>query len=189
VRMQPALWQTACAKPASSSKTIASTRARRSASARARTAPASQTTLPALRRAGRRTEKLAVATNMARGLRRLQFPAPPLKFTTSAVTVAEIVYGLRRIGSEDRVALFEASLASADVLPFDDGAARLAERINADLERAGRIIGLPDVMIAAIAIRSGLAPSRARYSPPRESGSASLPHKRMLAKPFHVLTL
>jgi len=49
------------------------------------------------------------------------------------------------------------ALASAEVLPFDDGAARLAGRINADLERAGRIIGLPDVMIAAIAIRSGLA--------------------------------
>jgi tRNA(fMet)-specific endonuclease VapC len=79
------------------------------------------------------------------------------RFTTSAVTVAEIVYGLRRVGREDRVALFEASLANADVLPFDDGAARLAGRINADLERAGRIIGLPDVMIAAIAIRSGLA--------------------------------
>lgn len=67
------------------------------------------------------------------------------------------MYGLRRIGSEDRVALFEASLANAEVLPFDDGAARLAGRINADLERAGRIIGLPDVMIDEIAIRSGLA--------------------------------
>ena len=78
-------------------------------------------------------------------------------FTTSAVTVAEIVYGLSRVGREDRVALFEASLANAEVLPFDDEAARLAGRINADLERAGRTIGLPDVMIAAIAIRRGLA--------------------------------
>jgi tRNA(fMet)-specific endonuclease VapC len=79
------------------------------------------------------------------------------RFTTSAVTVAEIVYGLRRVGRGDRVALFEASLADAEVLPFDDDAARLAGRINADLERVGRIIGLPDVMIAAVAIRSGLA--------------------------------
>lgn len=79
------------------------------------------------------------------------------RFTTSAVTVAEIVYGLRRVDREDRVALFEASLADAEVLPFDDEAARLAGRINADLEHAGRVIGLPDVMIAAIAIRSGLA--------------------------------
>lgn len=79
------------------------------------------------------------------------------RFTTSSVTVAEIVYGLRRLDREDRVALFEASLADADVLPFDDEAARLAGRINADLERVGRIIGFPDVMIAAIAIRHGLA--------------------------------
>lgn len=79
------------------------------------------------------------------------------RLTTSAVTVAEIVYGLRRVGREDRVALFEASLAGAEVLPFDDGAARLAGRINADLERFGRVIGLPDVMIAAVAIRHGLA--------------------------------
>lgn len=48
------------------------------------------------------------------------------RLTTSAVTVSEIVYGLRRVGREDRVALFEASLADADVLPFDDDAARLA---------------------------------------------------------------
>jgi tRNA(fMet)-specific endonuclease VapC len=47
-------------------------------------------------------------------------------------------------------------LAEAEVLPFDDEAARLAGRINADLERAGRVIGLPDVMIAAMALRSGL---------------------------------
>ena len=79
------------------------------------------------------------------------------RFTTSAVTVAEIVYGLRRVGREDRVALFEASLADTEVLPFDNDAARLAGRINADLERTGRVIGLPDVMIAAIAIRCGLA--------------------------------
>ena len=77
-------------------------------------------------------------------------------FTTSAVSVAEIVYGLRRIGREDRVTQFESSLDTAEVLPLDDLAARLAGRINADLELAGRIIGMPDVMIAAIALRNGL---------------------------------
>jgi tRNA(fMet)-specific endonuclease VapC len=44
------------------------------------------------------------------------------RFTMSAVSVAEVVFGLRRVGREDRVALFEASLASAEVLPFDDAA-------------------------------------------------------------------
>lgn len=76
--------------------------------------------------------------------------------TTSSVSVAEIVYGVRRLGREDRVAQFEASLGTTSVLPFDDAAGRLAGRINADLERRGRAIGFPDVMIAAIALDQGL---------------------------------
>ena len=51
-------------------------------------------------------------------------------FTTSAIAVAEIVYGFRRVGREDRVTQFE--------------------------ERAGRVIGMPDVLIAAITLRNGL---------------------------------
>jgi tRNA(fMet)-specific endonuclease VapC len=78
------------------------------------------------------------------------------RFTTSAITVAEIVYGFRRMGREDRVNQFEASLELTEILPLDDGAARLAGRINADLESRGRTIGMPDVMIAAIALRNGL---------------------------------
>lgn len=66
------------------------------------------------------------------------------RFTTSAVSVAEIIYGFRRIGREDRVSQFEASLMNAEVLPFDTAAARQAGRINADLERSGRTIGMPD---------------------------------------------
>jgi tRNA(fMet)-specific endonuclease VapC len=64
------------------------------------------------------------------------------QFTTSAVTVAEIVYGFRRMGREDRVNQFEASLDATEVLPLDDAAARLAGRINADLESRGWTIGM-----------------------------------------------
>ena len=78
------------------------------------------------------------------------------RLTTSSVSVAEIVYGFRRMGREDRIAQFEASLGTAEVLPFDDATGRLAGRINADLERQGRVIGLPDVMIAAIALVNAL---------------------------------
>jgi len=78
------------------------------------------------------------------------------RFTTSAISVAEIVYGLRRMGREDRVAQFEASMDAAEVIALDDAAARIAGRINADLERVGRIIGMPDVMVAAIALRNGV---------------------------------
>lgn len=78
------------------------------------------------------------------------------RFTTSAVSVAEIVYGFRRMGRDDRVDQFEASLANTEILPLDDSAARLAGRINADLERKGFIIGMPDVLIASIALGRGL---------------------------------
>lgn len=79
--------------------------------------------------------------NAAVAARATAYLAQEARFTTSAVTVAEIVYGFRRMGREDRVAQFEASLAAADVLPFDDAAGRLAGRINADLEHNGRVIG------------------------------------------------
>ncbi len=62
----------------------------------------------------------------------------------------------RWIGREDRAATFEASLDGVEVLPFDTAAGRVAGRINADLERRGRIIRLPDVMIAAIAVRNDM---------------------------------
>jgi tRNA(fMet)-specific endonuclease VapC len=78
------------------------------------------------------------------------------RFTTSAVSVAEIIYGFRRIGREDRVSQFEASLMNVEVRPFDAAAARHAGRINADLERGGRTIGMPDVMIAGIALHHQL---------------------------------
>lgn len=78
------------------------------------------------------------------------------RLTTSAISVAEIIYGLRRIGREDRIRQFELAANLAEVLTFDDAAARLAGRINGDLVRQGRTIGMPDVMIAAIALRADI---------------------------------
>jgi tRNA(fMet)-specific endonuclease VapC len=76
------------------------------------------------------------------------------RLTTSAISVAEIVHGLRRVGREDRLRQFELAVDLAEVLPFDDATARLAGRINGDLVRQGRTIGMPDVMIAAVALRA-----------------------------------
>jgi len=56
--------------------------------------------------------------------------------------------------SEVRLRQFELAVVLAEVLPFDDSTARLAGRINGDLVRQGRIIGMPDVMIAAVALRA-----------------------------------
>jgi predicted nucleic acid-binding protein len=60
------------------------------------------------------------------------------------------------VGREASITTFEAALARCDVLPFDDAAGRLAGRIFADLELRGRPIGMPDVMIAALALQHGL---------------------------------
>ena len=78
------------------------------------------------------------------------------RLTLTSISVMEVVYGLRRKGRDDRVALFEASLTQAEVLAFDEASGRLAGRIISDLERRGRPVGMPDVMIAAIAINHAL---------------------------------
>jgi predicted nucleic acid-binding protein len=77
------------------------------------------------------------------------------RYTLSAVTVAEIIWGLEKRQSVRRVNAFRASLRSMDVLPFAD-AADLAGRIGAALDRIGQPIGLADTMIAAIALEHGL---------------------------------
>ena len=78
------------------------------------------------------------------------------RLTLSAITVLEIVRGYRRVGREAQVDAFERALADCDVLAFDDHAGRLAGRIHADLETRGRPIGMPDVMIGALAIQHQL---------------------------------
>lgn len=78
------------------------------------------------------------------------------QFTFSAVTVMEIVTGLLRAGRtrmlEQVMSLFHVS----DILPLDDIAGELAGRIQADLFTRGTVIGIPDTMNAAIAVRTGL---------------------------------
>lgn len=51
-----------------------------------------------------------------------------------------------------------------EVLPFDDATSRLAGRIYADLETRGRPIGMPDVMIASIALQNGVVLATANVS-------------------------
>ena len=67
-------------------------------------------------------------------------------YTLSAVTVAEVIWGLeKRQSSVCRLHAFGASLPSMEVLPFAD-AADLAGRIGAGLDR----IGLPGKSILRI---------------------------------------
>jgi tRNA(fMet)-specific endonuclease VapC len=75
------------------------------------------------------------------------------RFTITVVTVMEAIRGYSRLGRDDRVQQLLALFASVEVLPLDETAAELAGRIRGDLDRAGRAVDLPDLMVAAIALR------------------------------------
>ncbi len=74
----------------------------------------------------------------------------------SAITLMEIVYGLRRVQNARRLRDFLSAAALEEVLEFERGAAELAGRIAGDLDRTGQTIGKLDPMIAAVALRQGL---------------------------------
>jgi tRNA(fMet)-specific endonuclease VapC len=88
-------------------------------------------------------------------------PTPPLhlirrlatvpvadQFTTS-ITVAELIYGARRVGREALTARVEAVVLGAqEVLPFDTTAARKFGELKAELERHGKPLAEPDLRIA-----------------------------------------
>lgn len=86
------------------------------------------------------------------------------RLTLSSITVLEVVRGFRRKNREAELSSFERSLTDCEVLPFDDAAGRLAGRIYADLETRGRPIGMPDVMIAAIAVQHRVVLATGNFS-------------------------
>jgi len=73
---------------------------------------------------------------------------------TTAVTVGEIVYGAQRSPRRDYflAQLEERVIGNMRVLPFDTSAARVYGRLRAELEQQGTSVGMPDLMIAAIAM-------------------------------------
>jgi len=78
------------------------------------------------------------------------------RYTFSTITVMEIVKGLSRKGRNDAIDRFLAVVDDSDLLTLDKVSAELAGRIYADLEQAGRPIGVADVLIAALALHYGL---------------------------------
>jgi tRNA(fMet)-specific endonuclease VapC len=78
------------------------------------------------------------------------------RFTLSALTVFEVMHGLLRKGERQRAVDFSASLFGNIVLPFDVASAEKAAEVLTALERSGRRIDLPDVMIAGIALSNDL---------------------------------
>lgn len=81
---------------------------------------------------------------------------------TTAVNVAEIYFGIHRVGSEhgvgaDLLEFFEKQVfPRLTVLPFETEDARAYGRLKATLERKGRPRFEPDLQIAAIALRHRL---------------------------------
>jgi tRNA(fMet)-specific endonuclease VapC len=74
----------------------------------------------------------------------------------SVITVMEIVRGFQQNQSVRRLNDFVIAVAREEVLIFDQPAAELAGRIEGELVRTGRPIGMADTMIAAVALTQGL---------------------------------
>ena len=70
----------------------------------------------------------------------------------SAVTAAELAFGVAKSGSRRNRAALEAFLSALEIAPFDDEAAWVYGDIRADLEARGVPIGLLDTQIAAHAL-------------------------------------
>ncbi len=81
-------------------------------------------------------------------------------FCISAVTAAELLHGVERLGAKKRAAtqtFVEGLLRAMPILPFDLAVARVHARVWAELRAKGRPVGERDLMIAATAITHGLA--------------------------------
>ena len=75
----------------------------------------------------------------------------------SAVTLAEIIYGADKSARQvENIKVVEQFAARLETLPFGERAATHYGQIRADLERAGRPIGLHDMMIGGHARSEGL---------------------------------
>jgi len=74
------------------------------------------------------------------------------RLSTSAVTVMEVVKGMRRLQREQALIRLLAAMEACEVLTFEAHCAKIAGSIYGDLERTGQPIGRADVMIASIAV-------------------------------------
>jgi tRNA(fMet)-specific endonuclease VapC len=81
----------------------------------------------------------------------------PDDIAVCAPVKAELFYGAARSADPPRtLAALQAFFSPYVSLPFDDAAAEAYGRIRADLATRGTLIGPNDLLIAAIAVTSGL---------------------------------
>jgi len=79
------------------------------------------------------------------------------RFTFSVITRYEVLRGLLAKGAAKQLAAFDKLCAASQVLPLTDSIIVQAATIYADLHRRGDLISDADILIAATAIRHGLA--------------------------------
>lgn len=80
----------------------------------------------------------------------------PDEIAVSAVTEAELWFGVDKVGSKRLERAVNGFLSGLPVLDLDRGAARTYGTLRARLERRGAPIGVADTLIAAHAISRGL---------------------------------
>ena len=77
-------------------------------------------------------------------------------YTTTSVTVMEIVQGYQQKQATRQLQAFLSTLPAQEVISYEESDAELAGRVAGELERTGMPIGTADSMIAAIALQHGL---------------------------------
>ncbi len=83
-------------------------------------------------------------------------PYRPGRISVSAITVAELEYGINKSAHREKNAQAVVEfLASLEIVPFGPGEAHVYGVIRAQLERTGKTIGSLDLLIAAQALAGG----------------------------------
>lgn len=77
------------------------------------------------------------------------------KICTSPIVASELRYGAAKKGSELLSEKVERALRNIDILPYAVGASHTYGTLRTSLERAGRVIGANDMLIAAHALSLG----------------------------------
>jgi len=81
----------------------------------------------------------------------------PADIVLCSVVKAELLHGAQKYGNRQRrLAILAETFAPYSSLPSDDGSAAAYATIRHELERAGKVIGPYDLMIAAIAQANNL---------------------------------
>lgn len=113
---------------------------------------------------------------------------PSTQVATTAITAAEMHYGVSRLPAGHRrqqlavaVSALLNDVLRGRIMPFDERAARRYADVIAGREHAGRPIGVPDAQIAAICLELGAVLATRNVKDFEETGVA-------LVDPWHAST-